>query len=394
MKLSSQALLLVQVTAAFAFVPSLSGNAPFARLHVTKETKTWASLDTSDDQIMDTNYQENLVGEEGEESFPVVRAPLRFIGPYPTMGLRFPELATASQRERNVTGISLDFVLDTGANTNTINAQVAKELNLEIVGEALPGLGAGGEIDGGNTYFLGDCQLDGIPKQEKDVDDFKIDEPFTFMTELTASALPVASPAAAGLLSLPFLNCFPGGVQFDWGGSSGNPPSITFYGDETHLELDGMTRVPIESLPVTMLPSVTLHINGIEIPALFDTGSPITVLNAQAAQAADIETVEGPTINDDAQKSKNPFAKMAANFQAAQATAQAAARGDILAIAGANGQPVQLLKTTSKVSVGVSKQVDIGESHVYVGDLPGLAALDGLGGDSPPAAVLGMDVLR
>ena len=33
-------------------------------------------------------------------------------------------------------------------------------------------------------------------------------------------------------------------------------------------------------------------------------------------------------------------------------------------------------------------------SRCYVGDLPGLAALDGLGADAGPAAVLGTDVLR
>ena len=71
--------------------------------------------------------QEEIV----EEGARVVRAPIQFLGPYPTMALRFPDLATFSQRERNATGISLDFVLDTAANTNTINAQVASELDLD-----------------------------------------------------------------------------------------------------------------------------------------------------------------------------------------------------------------------------------------------------------------------
>jgi len=42
-----------------------------------------------------------------------------------------------------------------------------------------------------------------------------------------------------------------------------------------------------------------------------------------------------------------------------------------------------------------SSSIILGEKNVYIGDLPGLAALGGLGGDSaPPAAVLGMDLLR
>ena len=100
----------------------------------------------------------------------VVRSPLRFFGPYPTMPLRFPQLATSTQRARNVTGISLDFVLDTAANTNTINAQVASELELEKVGEAPGGVGASGDIMGGDTFLLGDAELD-IPPVDSEGDD-------------------------------------------------------------------------------------------------------------------------------------------------------------------------------------------------------------------------------
>lgn len=255
-----------------------------------------------------------------------------------------------------------------------------------MVGSALPGLGAGGALSGGDTYQLGDCELDGLAPDEK----------FTFMTELTASALPVASPASAGLLSLPFFNCFSGGVEFDWGSiENERPPAITFYGDEDNLDLQDMDRVPIKSLPVTLLPSVTIRINGVDIPALFDTGSPITVLNAQAAKAVGAETVESPQPQE--AKGLNPFSAMAQNFKAAQAAAKAAASGDVLAIAGSNGERVELLKSKSKLNVGIvgdEQNKNLGESHVYVGDLPGLAALGGLGGESPPAAVLGMDILR
>jgi hypothetical protein len=38
--------------------------------------------------------------------------------------------------------------------------------------------------------------------------------------------------------------------------------------------------------------------------------------------------------------------------------------------------------------------VDFGEGHIYVGDLPGLAAMNAIGVEAPPAVVLGMDVLR
>jgi hypothetical protein len=339
-----------------------------------------------------TEVETSITHSNYEEESTTVRAPLKFVGPYPSLGLRFPELATKSQKSRNVTGVSLDFVLDTAANTNTINAQVVGELGLEVVGAALPGVGSAGAISGGSTYMLGDSQLDGVG------------EAFTFMQGLTASALPIASPTAAGLLSLAFFNCFEGGVEFDWGSEQvmedgmppQRPPSITFYGQmDNNLTkiLDDMTRVPIQSVPVTNLPSVTIKVNGIEMTALLDTGSPITVLNKQAAQQSGIETVELPS---QSKETKNPFAAIGNRFKEAQATAQAAARGDVLTIAGTQGRPVNLLKSTSKARIALvgDLEVSFGDSHVYVGDIPGLAALSGIGVQSPPTVVLGMDILR
>lgn len=318
------------------------------------------------------------------ESQMSVRAPLKWLGPYPSLALRFPDLATSSQRERNATGVSLDFVLDTAANTNTINAQVSGELGLEVVGRALPGVGASGVMKGGDTYLLGACQLEGLSNGE---------EPFTFMTDLTASALPIASPVSAGLLSLAFLQCFQGGVEFVWGrfedGEMTEIPSVTFHGDNSR-SIEALQRVPITRIPITQLPSVTIKVNGVEMPALLDTGSPITVLNSQAAVAAGIATVNLPSMNEQT----NPFSKMAASFK----VAQAAGRGDVLQLADGHGQLVNLVKSLEKVEVEVvgdgKDAIDFGSSNLFVGDLPGLVALGGLGVDSPPAVVLGMDVLR
>lgn len=326
-----------------------------------------------------------------------IQVPLKFVGPYPVIGLRFPDLSTKNQKAKNNTGISLDFVLDTAANTNTLNAQVAAELELEVVGEALPGLSSAGTISGGETYMLGDAQLEGMEST------FEFGEVGTFMQNLTASALQIASPACAGLLSLPFFYCFEGGVEFRWGSQSledgmHRPASITFFGDKKVTEettLSGMTRVPIQPIPVTQLPSVILNINGMKVPALLDTGSPITVLNSQAAQQAEIETIQLP--DEGQEKSGNPFAGFANSFKSAQAIAKAAANGDLLTIAGNDGTPTNLLKSTSTVDLSISgdsEDVSFGNSHIYVGDIPGLAALNGIGVDSPPAAVLGMDVLR
>lgn len=312
-----------------------------------------------------------------EEEFTSITVPIKFAGPYPSIGLRFPDLATQNQKAQNISGISLDFVIDTAANTNTINAQVASELNLDVVGQALPGVGTSGALSGGDTFMLGDAQLEGT-------------DPFDFMQNLTASALAVASPSGAGLLSLAFLHCFEGGVEFNW---SSDSPSVTFHGQtnaEMEQTLSEMTRVPIDPVPVTQLPSIMLTINGVQVQALLDTGSPITVLNSQAAQAAGIETIQLPSLEE----SNNPLAAMANRFKAASATAKAASNGDLLMIAGANGQPTNLLKSTSAVETSVGESVSFGECNVYVGDIPGLAALNGIGVDSPPTAILGMDVLR
>ena len=324
-----------------------------------------------------------------------ITSPLRFIGPYPSLSLRFPNLATQSQVERSVSGVSLDFVLDTAANTNTINAAVAAELSLEDVGEALPGYNAAGEMDGAPTFFLGDCTLDSSRKE-------------LFMQNLTASALPIASPAAAGLMSVAFLNCFEGGVRFDWGGvrsfedSEPKESLITFYGSAEGIEheLESMTRVPIKVLEDVLLPTVQLRINGVDIPALLDTGSPISVINGAAANIANVETVQFDDGNKYDEKEKksvfNPFQKLKENFKAAQSLAQATTRGEVLTVAGTQGQRIDLLRSRESVNMSLKEEeVDFPAANIFVGDLPGLAALGGLQGvDSPPAAILGMDVLR
>mmetsp|Transcript_30101 Transcript_30101/g.71624 ORF Transcript_30101/g.71624 Transcript_30101/m.71624 type:complete len:353 (+) Transcript_30101:94-1152(+) len=330
----------------------------------------------------------------------VIRSPLRFLGPYPTVPLKFPRLSTPSQREKDLSGISLDFVLDTAANVNTLNAQVAKELNLEAVGEVPGGYGAAGEIAGAETYMLGDCSLDLSVLGEKKCDDEDEQEDEIFMQGLTASALPVASPAAAGLLGLAFFYCFEGGVEMVWQPNEESPtPSITFHGSIAHLNTSGLSCIQYESLPVSLLPSVTICINGVEIPALFDTGSPITCINKQAAEAAGIEPAVSLDEFDDedggANSNWNPFAKITANVKAAQKVAQAASQGQLLTLAGGDG-PVQLIRSKSSEKIDIRTKdgvTDLAESQLFIGDIPGLQALGGLGGDAPPAAVLGMDII-
>ena len=341
--------------------------------------KTRAHLFLSFSNLVD-NLDEHLdIQKQRETSF------LKFIGPYPALSLRFPSLSTSSQRKRNVTGVALDFILDTAANTNTINAQVATELSLDVVGDALPGFGATGSISGGQTFGLGNCTIDRL-----DAD--------LFMTNLTASALPVASPAAAGLLGVAFLNCFEA-VKFVWGGGiEGKQPLVTFYGDtdDANQECQKFRRVPLDVLDTILLPSVIININGVRIPALLDTGSPVTVLNAAAANATGLEVFKLDTENSDKRTGGfNPFKAFTDNLRDAKSMADAASRGEILVIASSDGKQIELKRTKNSVSVSLgSGEVQFPPSNIYVGDLPGLAALNGLNPTSPPAAILGMDVIK
>jgi hypothetical protein len=307
----------------------------------------------------------NPVTEDASYS---VRAPLKYLGPYPAIGLRFPYLSTAAMKERNATGISLDFILDTAANTNTLNLQVAKKLGLPVVGQASPGLSAAGAMEGAETFMLGDSQLGGLGEE-------------IFMQNLTASGLP--NPAAAGLLSKAFLDCFQGGVEFEWG-SMTTPPSVTFH--DTRRDTTGMALVPMTPLPITLLPTVVVRINGIDMVALLDTGSPITVMNAAAAKVAVVAGT--PTVPE---KTNNPFSNMVNNFK----TANAAARGDVVFLAGVHGERIQLVKSAGKVPVSLADgAVDFGSGQIYIGDIPGLVAMNSILGLDAPACVLGMDVLR
>ena len=134
-------------------------------------------------------------------------------------------------------------------------------------------------------------------------------------------------------------------------------------------------------------------------------------MNAAAAEKAGVEMAIELGSTDDKDKGgwANPFSKLKANFEQAQELASATSRGDILTIAGSDGSPVRLVKSKDPQTLRLraetfdvparqqkeeNQYITIGESHVYVGDLPGLAALGGLGGTAPPAAVLGMDFLR
>ena len=294
-----------------------------------------------------------------------VVAPLKYVGPYACLGLRFPD--------HNAT---LGFLLDTGANVNSIDARVAKKLNLRLFrtsDDLPPVIGTGGAgLKAGDLYQLGDCQLDGLPPEQTT----------TFVKNLTAAALPYASPVGHGLLGLNFFMSFPAGVEFDWYGTDGDPPTtIFYYGKKIHKEAQNvfknMTRVPLKQLDCGLL-SLTVNVNGVDMPAILDTGSPITVLNQDAAKQADIDTVP---LSTSSSVDGYPNRRQQLGDEA-------------LKVAGVDGGAMDLYRSKSKVPVSAG-DFSFGDAHVYVGDLPGLKIMAQVSGlNESPAVVLGLDSLK
>jgi hypothetical protein len=109
-------------------VPYLSNKIAIGKDAARHTIKQTTRIYTTADVVTAARGQTNSAAAEYRTiQDNVVRVPLKYIGPYPCLSLRFPDLATNSQRVRNATGISLDFVLDTAANINTIQQQVAQE---------------------------------------------------------------------------------------------------------------------------------------------------------------------------------------------------------------------------------------------------------------------------
>lgn len=286
--------------------------------------------------------------EEPDENVTWVEAPLKRIsgGPmlpggsaYRMLALRFPCLATSRQRKAVQTGVSLDFILDTGSTVNVLMPAVAAELALPLDAEVTPaGWGAQGAIAAAPQFVLGDCQLDHLPEDKR----------FVLMTGLKASGLMVPSPGAAGILGRAFMDSFPavefrlqvGGRVFipSFPTSTSerslvrHPPlpcRLSLCSHREHFHRRGLTRpgtgdapagpqdnvirfhsewdssaaqeqesllsMDVELLGETGLWGVRVDIgDSKDVPALLDTGSPVTVLNSACASRAGLQLPAGP----------------------------------------------------------------------------------------------------
>jgi len=327
------------------------------------------------------------------EGISSIRAPLQMLGPYPLLSVRFPDIAAPEsvkeqQKANGETGIRLDMIVDTGSSVNTINVQLVKELGLTAVSTQEAGVSAAGALGISNNYALGTVQLNDLPQKDR----------FPLMNDLIVSAIPVAAPPGiGGILGLGFLLSFAGGIEFVWGDAASGPSarlpapgpvaSLNLYAnpkDSAGLSTS-MEEVPARQLDAAGggLLILTMVVNGVKIPALLDTGSPATILNAAAAKLAGIELPAEPD-----QSSMNLIAKAKVAYDQAAAMAS----GEVVYVAGEKG-PVALRKTPNATPISLGGAV-IRDVRPYVGEIPGLAALPGLAAEGAPAAILGTDVLR
>jgi hypothetical protein len=306
-----------------------------------------------------------------------VVAPLSYKGPYACLSLDFPELSSSPSTSTTTKPTTLDFVLDTGANLNTINAAIVDtyQLNVEYKFPAnTPLVGTTtSSMNAGSLYRLGDCKLHGLPPDQSQ---------FLFLKDLTAISLPYATPVGEGILGIPFMQSFPAGIEFDWYGTDGDPPTIIFhYGPEPlpHVTKD-MVRIPLDTIAGAgsiMMVNVTINYGSMKkiIPALVDTGAPITILDPDVASEIGIEVTS--SMLD-------------------------------LKIRGVEGDAMEVLPSQELIPMTIenpwssssSKVIyDLGQHRIFIGRLPGLEAIQHIiGGDQnvsmrTPLMTLGLDWL-
>lgn len=302
------------------------------------------------------NVAKLRITESVDEIEPVsvigVVAPLISVGPYPCLELNFPDV-------KSNPGVEISFVLDTAANVNTISSEITRKLDLPVVvkGEDLSVLGsagAGGSCQAGDIVFLGNSRLSGMPESQQNN---------TFMSNITLSSmdLGIAKSVGGGMLGTSFLGCFRGGVEFDWYGTDGDPPTLQFYYDNIPEKAkQNCVCVPINIEEFFGVPTISVIINGKELRAIIDTGSPITVIS--------------PTVAGELGILK---------------------KHDAIKVKGIDdGDAMEVSKSLDEVTLSIG-DVSINLDRIFIGELPGLAMASNLVPDChQPHILLGLDALR
>jgi hypothetical protein len=211
-----------------------------------------------------------------------VVAPLTYSGPYPCLGLEFRHLKQNDNMQPG--GMAINFMMDTGSNINAIQKNLSKSLKLpkESIA-AIVSAGAGGSFEAGYRVMLGDCHLSNMPKGYDSL----------FMRDLTAASIDMGLVVAEGLLGTPFFECF-SAVEFDWYGTDGDPPTVIFYyKDLPENAKKNAVCVPLETDSFfNNVPIVNVSINGIDVRAMIDTGSSISIVSADIPESAGLERLK------------------------------------------------------------------------------------------------------
>lgn len=282
---------------------------------------------------------------------------------------------------QNLTRINNSYA-DTGANVNTLDSRIVDKFQLPVAYTAqelniLGRAGVGGTFDSSDQalYRLGDCRLSGMPAEFSKV---------TFMTNLTVASLPFPGPTGAGLLGLPFFGSF-SGVEFDWHGTDGDPPTMVFFFyDVPDLAKNNTKRLEIDMS--LLVPALDISVNGVELRAILDTGSPLTIFSEEAARITGVAVVDSEDLVDPLAIDSAPRRESLGD--------------DVLTIGGVDGNHLSLHKSKSCTIKIQSGDVSFGSGSVYVGNLPLFSMMESQqfpfnsSNSSRPSIILGLDALR
>ena len=134
---------------------------------------------------------------------------------------------------------------------------------------------------------------------------------------------------------------------------------------------DGLTRVPVQTLGISGLWGLQLRVGDVTLPALVDTGCPVTTFNRAAAAAVGRPVAPAPS-----PQPKGFFERLIPGLAPPEV--------------GIRVQPLDgRVSAAAEIDGGL---LDFGELQPMVGDVPGFQAI-GIP-EGAPAVVLGLDVLR